>query len=133
MMIQMIENNPIPSSVSHIQILDKDVFFKLLIKELTYQNPMEPMSNKDFVTQLAQIGSLEQLNNINQAVTSTIQTQMLYQATQMLGCYVVGRSPETNEEVKGKVNEVCLKEGTVYLVVGKEYIPLSSVIKILSR
>lgn len=45
--------------------LGKIDFLNLLVTQLRYQNPMEPMKDSDFIAQLAQFSSLEQLSNIN--------------------------------------------------------------------
>lgn len=45
--------------------LGKDEFFKLLITQLRYQNPLEPMDDRDFIAQIAQFSALEQMQNLN--------------------------------------------------------------------
>jgi flagellar basal-body rod modification protein FlgD len=48
--------------------LEKDDFLNLLVTQLRYQNPLEPLKDSDFVAQLAQFSSLEQLENINSSL-----------------------------------------------------------------
>jgi len=45
--------------------LGEDAFLQLFITQLQYQDPMEPVSDADFIAQLAQFSTLEQLNQIN--------------------------------------------------------------------
>ena len=52
-------------SSSSTQALDKDDFLKLLVTQLQNQDPMNPADSTEFVTQLAQFSSLEQLQNVN--------------------------------------------------------------------
>lgn len=49
--------------------LDKDAFLTLLVTQLKYQDPLNPMDDKEFVAQLAQFSSLEQLMSINTGIT----------------------------------------------------------------
>ncbi len=51
------------------QEIGKSEFLKLLVTQLQNQDPMNPVSNEDFIAQLATFSSLEQLISINQAVT----------------------------------------------------------------
>lgn len=52
-------------SSSSTQALDKDDFLKLLVTQLQNQDPLNPADSTEFVTQLAQFSSLEQLQNVN--------------------------------------------------------------------
>ena len=54
--------------------LGKMDFLKLLVTQLQYQDPMEPMDSTDFVSQLAQFSSLEGTSNIEQAISSLDQS-----------------------------------------------------------
>ena len=47
----------------------KTEFLKLLVTQLKHQDPMNPINNEQFLTQLATFSSLEQLIAINSAVT----------------------------------------------------------------
>lgn len=51
-----------------LQNLGKDDFLQLLVTKLQYQDPLEPMQDEDFVAQLAQFSSLEQMNNIAEGI-----------------------------------------------------------------
>lgn len=51
------------------QDLGRDAFLKLLTVQLQNQDPMDPVKNEAFVAQLSQFSSLEQLQQINKAVS----------------------------------------------------------------
>ena len=48
--------------------LGKMDFLKLLVTQLQFQDPFEPMENTEFVTQLAQFSALEGTSNVEQAI-----------------------------------------------------------------
>lgn len=50
--------------------LGEDTFLKLLTTQMQYQDPLDPMSNSDFVAQLAQFSSVEQLKTLSDGMES---------------------------------------------------------------
>ena len=59
------------------QDLGRDAFLKLLVTQLQNQDPLDPVKNEDFVAQLSQFSSLEQLQQINKAVSDDSGDQSL--------------------------------------------------------
>ena len=55
--------------------LDQNAFLRLLVTQLRYQNPTEPMSNEEFVAQSAQFSSLEQMTALNASVQELVALQ----------------------------------------------------------
>ena len=43
---------------------DKDTFIKLFVAQMKHQDPMEPMKNEQYMTQMAQFTSVEQMSNM---------------------------------------------------------------------
>ena len=50
--------------------LDKDAFLRLLVTQLRSQDPLSPMEDREFIAQMAQFSSLEQMQNLNEAFTN---------------------------------------------------------------
>ncbi|HUI10298.1 MAG TPA: flagellar hook capping FlgD N-terminal domain-containing protein [Bacteroidota bacterium] len=74
-------------------IMGQDDFLKLLISQLQNQDPMNPMDGTQFASQLAQFASVEQLNNINTTLQSSISaSQLLNQSiSNALSTTVIGK------------------------------------------
>jgi flagellar basal-body rod modification protein FlgD len=62
------------STSSASGLADPNLFISLLTAQLQAQDPLNPMSPEDMVTQLTQVSSLQQLININQTLTSLSQS-----------------------------------------------------------
>ncbi len=58
-----------PKTVGNSE-LGEDAFLKLLVTQMQQQDPLDPQDNEEFVAQLAQFSSLEQLTNANSALQS---------------------------------------------------------------
>ena len=58
------------SAAEKSKSLGKDDFLNLLVKQLQYQDPLNPVENADFTAQLAQFTSLETLTNIDENIAS---------------------------------------------------------------
>jgi len=59
--------------------LNQEDFLRLLMKELSYQDPLNPMDSKEFTSQLTQFSSLEELSNINKSLEAVLDSQQLSQ------------------------------------------------------
>ena len=68
--------------------LDKDSFMLLLVTQFKYQDPLNPMEDKEFISQMAQFSSLEQLMNLNdsmEGLTTATNNQQMINATSYIG------------------------------------------------
>ncbi len=111
--------------------LDQDMFLKLMMEQLKYQDPLDPMDNTEFLTQQAQFTQVSSLQSIQSSMASFNQYS---QAATMIGRDVVLQNPnEEGSYLYGTVDAVNFngKEATI-LVSGVEF-PLSSVMQVHAK
>ncbi len=119
-------------------IMGKDDFLKLLVTQLRYQNPLEPMEDKEFIAQMATFSSLEQMQNLNTTVNGLVDTisnqwlpgMMLQQAGQMVGREVAYYSLNEDGELQtlvGIVDSVEVGQGAPLLVIQGQRIPMENI------
>lgn len=103
--------------------LGKDEFLKILVTQLQNQDPMSPMEDTDFIAQLAQFSSLEQMQSLNTSFT-------FGQAYNLIGKNVfstITNDQGVAEDIFGKVTGVLSSKGAAYLEIdGKGYIPFTN-------
>ncbi|NLG69776.1 MAG: hypothetical protein GX496_09495 [Firmicutes bacterium] len=99
------------------QVSSQD-FLRLLTVQLRYQNPLEPMKETEFVSQLAQFSQLEAQRDTSALMRQLLQLQTLQEAAGLLGRTVVLKPLDGGAPVQGTVERVKLVEGDVRLVVG---------------
>ncbi|KNH36682.1 flagellar hook capping protein [Exiguobacterium acetylicum] len=91
---QLPEKSQVPTN----KAMDKDMFMKILIAQLSNQDPTAPMEDKDFIAQMAQFSSLEQM----QAIGKTMDTMVLNQHATALLSYsnLIGKNVSYEAESK---------------------------------
>ncbi|MFT4171329.1 MAG: flagellar hook capping FlgD N-terminal domain-containing protein [Rhodocyclaceae bacterium] len=60
-------------------------FLKILLTQLTYQDPLKPMDNQEFMAQMAQFTTLEQTQQLNDKLDQVLTSQALSQSIGLLG------------------------------------------------
>ena len=99
--------------------LDKDDFMKILITQLTHQDPTSPMEDKEFIAQMAQFSSLEQITNMNQEFTRMASAMTSGQAYSLLGQNVT--VIDGDQAVSGVVDAVSGRDFPQVLINGAYY------------
>jgi flagellar basal-body rod modification protein FlgD len=94
--------------------LDFQSLLKIILTQLTYQDPLKPLDNYQFVSQLAQFSQLQQTQSLNDQITSLLSSQASTQATSLLG-KTVDVSSNTGALVSGVVSAVSFSTGTPQL------------------
>ena len=104
----------------------KQEFLQLLIAQLQNQDPMKPMEDREFVTQLAQFSSLETLQAVQKRLEGLEKADTLGLASAMLGKSVEAKLPD-GTVVAGLVTGVRIEAATPQLVVDGQFIDISYV------
>lgn len=73
------------SSAQSAYGLDYASLLKIILTQLTYQDPLKPMDNFQFVSQLAQFSQLQQSQSLNDQISSLLAAQSTSQSVSLLG------------------------------------------------
>lgn len=96
--------------------LDKDAFLQLLVAQMKYQDPLEPTSNTEYISQYATFSELEQMQNMSASMD-------LFRASSLVGETVllkVRDSQGRTVDVQGNVDYVVYEGNKAYLSVNGE-------------
>ncbi|MDA3901633.1 MAG: hypothetical protein PF637_14075 [Spirochaetes bacterium] len=118
---------------SYGESLGKDSFLKLLVTELTHQDPTAPMQDKEFIAQMAQFSSLEQMNNVNTQMKELNSRGMVNEAYSLIGKRVQAFDATRGVPVDGTVSHVVRRQGEVRVVVDKYECRLDDVHAVFSQ
>lgn len=119
--------------------LGKDAFLKLMMTQMQYQDPLSPMDNSQMVAQMAQITSVEQLNNISEQLSTLGQSLgnesgligklVAWVSETKTGNYDVatGKGEVIIEKASGIVDSIIVRDGVHYVKVGDKEIKISDI------
>lgn len=134
-------NDPISlgvSSSSGDSALGKDAFMSLLVQQMRNQDPLSPMDNQQFIAQLAQFSSLEQMQKVNDNLLGLAVLQQsnalmsqLTQSSALIGRNVNYVDPTTEESATGTVTTVKIEDGLAVLNIDGKDVPLGNVTEVL--
>ncbi len=109
--------------------LDKEAFLQLLVAQMQYQDPLEPMDNTEYVSQLATFSELEAMNNLNDSMS-------FQRASQLVGSNVLVRttSKTTGETylTQGTVDYVVYENGKAYLAINESLYSIDDLDTVIS-
>ena len=91
--------------------MEKDAFIQLLVALMMYQDPLEPTSNTEYISQLATFSSLEEMQNLNATMTSTHASNLVGKDVIMR---VTGKTGDTSF-VAGRVDYIERENGKTYV------------------
>ena len=105
------------------QQLGKNEFLQILAVQMANQDPLEPTSDTEFIAQMAQFSSLEQMQEMNQTMNNN-------KAYSMIGKDIFADIKDAygvTQSIYGNVAGVVNSGGKDYLLVGSYKVPVESV------
>lgn len=111
---QIIDQTSAQSGNRNTSELGKDDFLNLLVTQLRYQDPLKPVDDKEFIAQMAQFSSLEQMQNLNTTFSSTKAFSIL---GKRVSASIVDEITKETKLVEGNVTSVKVQNGKTYVVV----------------
>jgi len=106
--------------------LGEDAFLQLLLAQLKNQDPLKPMDNTEFISQMAQLNSLNELMALNKTMSSMITAQMVTQGSALIG-KTVSANLDTGESVSGVVEAMQINNDKVTLTVNGQQVPMEAI------
>jgi len=109
--------NPISATDANKNQLGKDAFLKLLTTQLQHHDPLKPMDDSEFMGQMAQFSTLEQITNMAGANTAMADNLAFNKSVSLIGRTVSYTDAEKQTQT-GTVDRVTTKDGKPALTVG---------------
>lgn len=103
-----VQAKPVFPAKKKTQSLGKDEFLKILVTQLSHQDPLQPMQDREFIAQMAQFSALEQMISMNNSMSKMNNTSELNRAFFFLGKTVRVADLKTQAVITGKVSEIDL-------------------------
>lgn len=115
--------------------VDKDLFLRILTTQLRNQDPTQPMEDREFVAQMAQFSTLEQISNLNQSFNQFMNSRQgdISQFSTMINKEVSWTNEEIGQEETGVVIGIVKKDNQFYYQVNEQEIPVETIISAKDR
>ncbi|UDY24063.1 flagellar hook assembly protein FlgD [Nocardioides sp. Kera G14] len=105
---------------------DQDMYLQLMVAQMKYQDPMNPVSTTDMLSQNAQFESLTQLQDINDELSQVLSAQLSFGAMGMLG-QTVAYTDANGVSATGTPSAVNFTSTGPVLTIGDASVPVASV------
>ena len=105
--------------------LGKDAFLKLLIAELSNQDPTNPVEDREFISQMATFSTLEEMQNMNQTMETIAETNK-FSAVSYIGKAIAFTNDE-GKQIPALVKAVWFENGKTILDTTEGDVPLEKV------
>jgi flagellar basal-body rod modification protein FlgD len=107
--------------------VSQDEFLQLFVAQLKNQDPMDPLKGHEFIAQLAQFSSLEQLTNLNSSFADTLKFQQLSGGSEFIGKKATFFNAVTGNLDEGVIQGAITDGKAISVVIQDQQIPISDV------
>ena len=107
--------------------LGQQQFLDLLVTQLRNQDPLEPVEQTEFISQLAEFSVLEGVQTLNAQFDDMLKLQQLSDGADLVGKTVEFISPTTGELERAQVEEARVLDGRIMLTAGANVVSLDQV------
>jgi len=130
---------------------DSNMFLTLMLQQLQNQDPTQPTDNTEWLAQLAQYSSLEQMSNMNKGLTECMNylgafyndvsaNAEITQTLSLIGKDVTIKIPKDSADpnskeqiITGTVSEASFEEGTGKVKVGDSYYSIANIVSVKDK
>ncbi len=106
--------------------IGKSDFLQLLVAQLRNQDPLQPMQDGEFIAQMAQLNTVEQLTTMNNNLTEFMNFNEMAQASSLIG-KTIEAEPQGKAPIQGTVQQVVLEQGKPVLMVDGQKVAMSDI------
>ena len=99
--------------------LGKDDFLKLMVAQLQHQDPTNPLDDKEFMGQLAQFSTLEQITNVSEGLDRLSFSGQVSQSVGLIG-HSIGYVRSDGSQASGVAESVAVHDGQILIKVGSD-------------
>ncbi len=116
-----------PTPVSATPDVSKDEFLKLFVAQLKNQSPMDPLKGHEFIAQLAQFSSVEQLTSLNASFADNLKFQQLTGGSEFIGKKATFVDLDGSGTTEGVIQGAMVLGDSISVVIGNKEIPIANV------
>lgn len=114
-------------------------FMNLLVAQIQYQDPLNPVSQENMTAQLAQISTVSGISELNSGISSLnlqfsemLSLQSMFDGASLVGRNVEYKSPVSEATEQGQITEARVSNGSLNLTVNGQQISLASITAVLA-
>lgn len=111
--------------------LGKEEFLQILVTQLRNQDPMQPLQDKEFIAQMAQFSSLEQMMNVSNEITALRNSAgMVASLIGKSATWMETAEDGTTRNGSGVIDSIVWRDGAQYAKIGSSEIPVSEILSL---